>query len=601
MPEESPSNWKRLQVPKGSGGKLKKRFRKMETSSLKHARTFIVHRWDNVREVRRHAFAWMLLVGLLIAGASWQSVDFGQKVYNRMAAAEGTAFSEGMTGTLDTLNPIFATSLAERSASKLIFSGLLRYDMRNELSNDMAESWRYEEGGKRIVVVLRPNLRWHDGAPVTAKDVVYTVDAIKSTDTRSPLLASWRNVTVKAVDDRTINFELPSIYAPFIHSLTVGILPEHLLGSLSKTELRNTSFNRAPVGSGPFIFRDIKTLTNAKSHVVLNLAANNDYYLGEVKLSRFYLHAFADADGLRRSYATDEINAAVNLSTQDISALPQVKQEKVIDAPLYNGAYAFFRLSNTTLQDPMVRQALRLATDRTAIIKRLDDRVRLLEGPLLNSQLQISADQSGGFKQPGYNQAEAEKLLDQAGWVKDASGKRSKAGVPLELNVATVRSGDYPVVLEEIARQWSKIGVTVQTQLVLPDEFQQNVLSPRAYDVLVYELAIGRDPDVFAYWHSSQAGQRGLNLSEYKSGKVDDALDSARTRLEPELRDAKYKVFYQQWLADVPAVALYQPTLHYAASPSSTTLRSRPIIDAVDRYTNVRYWSSSFEVVRNTP
>lgn len=587
----------RFQKLKKSPRKFSKRFRKLENTSLKHAHTFIIGRWENIRDVRRHAIAWTALVLLLTGCVMWQSFDFS-KLYMTPIAAEDTAFSEGVTGTLDTLNPIFASSLAERSAAKLLFAGLLRYDDTNQLNTDLAESWHYEDGGKRVIVILRPDIRWQDGAPITSKDVIFTINAIKNADTRSPLYSSWRNVLAKSVDTRTIEFDLPTVYAPFIDSLTLGILPEHLLGSTPAVELRNSSFNRAPVGSGPFEFRDIKTLSTSDAHVVLTMSANTDYFLGQPKLSRFYLHAFGDTDQLRRSFTTDEINAAVNLSVQDIDSLPANKKENVHDSPLYDGTFAFFRTSNPILQDANVRLALRLATNRPAIIKKLDNRVRPLEGPLLPAQLSTTSTLP---KQPNYDKAAAAKLLDAAGWVKGKDGKRIKNGQPLTLTVATAQSGDFPLVIEEIAKEWNDLGVTVQTQLVNTDDFQQNVVTPRAYDVLIYELAIGRDPDVYPYWHSSQTGQHGLNLSDYSSGKVDDALDSARSRLEPDLRSAKYKVFYEQWLADAPAIALYQPTLHYAASADATTLRGRPIIDAVDRYAQVRFWSASNEPGFTTP
>lgn len=595
--DENPSSWKRFAKLKKSPRRLGRRFRKLETSSLKHAHTFIISRWENVREVRRHAIAWVVLVLLLSGCVVWQSLNFST-LYMKPIPAEDTAFSEGMTGTLDTLNPIFASSLAERSAAKLIFAGLLRYDSTNQLNTDLADNWHYDDSGKKVIVQLRNNIRWQDGAPITSKDVTFTINTIKNADTRSPLYSSWRNVIAKALDSRTVEFDLPSVYAPFVDSLTVGILPEHLLSSTPAVELRNSPFNRAPVGSGPFEFRDIRNLNTVDAHSILTLTANSDYYLGKPKLSRFYLHAFADTDQLRRSFTTDEINAAVNLSVQDINSLPPAKQANVYDSPLYDGTYVFFRMTNPILQDTNVRQALRLATDRSAIIKKLDNRVKPLNGPLLNSQI------AGGQnlpKQPSFDKVAAEKMLDGAGWVKGKDGKRTKNGQPLVLTVATARSGDFPLVLEEIANQWNNIGATLQTQLVDTDDFQQNVVTPRAYDVLIYELAIGSDPDVYPYWHSSQTGQRGFNLSDYTSGKVDDALDSARSRLEPDLRSAKYKVFYEQWLADTPAVALYQPTLHYATSPDATTLHGRPIIDAVDRYAQVRFWSASNEPGFKTP
>lgn len=597
--EEPNKSWKKFERIRPQKKAIRKRFRKIESSSIKHAHKFIVKRWVNVREVRRHATAWMLLVILLTVSVIWQGFYFSA-AYTRQIPSEGTAYSEGIVGSLDTMNPIFANSLPERSASKLLFSGLLRYDDTSNLSGDLAESWRYEDGGKRILVTLRPNIKWHDGAPMTSADVVYTIDMIKNPNVRSPLYSSWRDVAVKAIDGRTVEFTLPAVYAPFIDSLTVGILPRHILSSVQDVDLRNAPFNRAPVGSGPFVFRNIKSLNVEAGHVVLNMDAYPGYHLGKAKLGKFYIHAFSKEEDLRRSFVTDEVNAAANLSAQAISDLPRAEGAVVQDVPLYNGAYAFFRNSNEILKDVNVRKALRLAIDRPQLLKKLDNRARLLNGPLLPEQLPAEAS-IAAIRQPEFDLAEAAKILDQAGWLKDASGKRMKGGQRLTLNLATVRTGDYPTVAQAVADNWNKLGLDVRTQLAQGEDFQQNVISPRAYDVLIYELAIGRDPDVYAYWHSSQNGQNRLNLSEYSSGLVDDALTSARSRLESNLRGAKYKAFYQQWINDAPAVALYQPMLHYVTNSRTTAMDSGSIVDAVDRYSQVQYWSSDLTEGRKTP
>lgn len=598
MPEE-PKKWNSFQKLRPKKGTVKRRFRKIESSSLKHAHLFIIQRWTNVLEVRRNAIAWLLLLTVLITGVAMQSATFAS-LYTTKIPDQSTAYSEGIVGSLDTLNPIFVTSEAERSASRLLFSGLLRYDAGNHISGDLAQSWQFIDGGKRVVVVLKPNLKWHDGQPITASDVVYTINMIKNTDTGSPLLSSWQGVSVKAdADNRTIEFLLPFPYAAFLDSLTVGVLPEHILSKVAPVDLRNSSFNRAPIGSGPFKFLDIKDIGDTQQHTILSLTANPNYHLGRVKLSKFYIHAFATQDQLRKSFLTDEVNAAVNLDVQSIKALPADKRAGVGDSPLNDGTFAFFRTDSDILKDPLVRQALLLGTDQSAIIKSLGNHVTPMQGPLLASQLN---DQASLPSQASYDFKHAESLLDQAGWVKDKNGVRMKNGQKLTLTLATSQSGDFPAIASTMSEEWNKLGINVQTQLVDPSNLQQNVIAPRAYDVLLYEVVLGRDPDVYAYWHSSQANASGLNLSDYHSGIVDDALESARARLEPDLRMAKYRVFYQQWIKDVPAIALFQPSLHYAENANVNALqKGAPIIDQIDRYVDVRDWTGARTIGYDTP
>jgi peptide/nickel transport system substrate-binding protein len=154
--------------------------------------------------------------------------------------------------------------------------------------------------------------------------------------------------------------------------------------------------------------------------------------------------------------------------------------------------------------------------------------------------------------------------------------------------------------------QWRQLGITINTNIVDTNDrssnFVQNVLQPRNYDVLLYELNIGADPDVYAYWHSSQANQNGFNFSNYKNSAADASLTSARSRVEPELRNVKYKAFAKQWIDDVPAIGLYQSVAEYVASKKVQSIKSNTtLVSADDRYANVLYWSVNEASVYKTP
>ena len=179
---------------------------------------------------------------------------------------------------------------------------------------------------------------------------------------------------------------------------------------------------------------------------------------------------------------------------------------------------------------------------------------------------------------------------------------RQKDGQPLSLSIVAPRSGDFPEVLEGVASQWRKVGVDVKTQVVPTNTFEQNILTSRAYDVLLYELALGADPDVFAYWHSSQASVRGFNLSNYKSDITDDALLSARGRSEANLRTAKYRGFFEQWLEDAPAVALYRPHMRYITTDNTNSVDDTgPVIDTLGRYHTLEQWTTLKDREFTTP
>ncbi|HET9411349.1 MAG TPA: peptide ABC transporter substrate-binding protein [Candidatus Saccharimonadales bacterium] len=576
---------------------IKGHLRRIERLSLRHAHRFIIRRLANLRDVRRHALGWLVLVVLLSGLAFWQTTVSASQ-YTASIPSEGGVFTEGVFGVIDNVNPIFASTPAERSASRLIFANLLNYDQNGDLVGELAQNWVVDQSGSVFTLALKHSAKWQDGVSITADDVVFTFGLIKNADTRSPLYASWRNIGVEKLDQHTVKFTLPTAYAAFANSLVVGILPQHILKDVRPSELRTEPFNRAPtVGSGAFRFQALNAVDANRTHYVMRLAANPTYVLGQPKLGGFQLHAYKDREDLIKALRNQEV---ASISDPTINQLNTIDQEKFkqVNVPLDNGVFAFLKTDTEILKEVKVRQALQLATDHAAISKLFKDSVQTLDGPLLNNQLGYRSD----TRQPGLNLERSNQLLDEAGWKRGQNGKRTKDGQPLKLRLVSLSSGNYPALTEAIMGQWSKVGVEfdASSPLIKADDIQQNVIAPRAYDVLIYEIAIGHDPDVFAYWHSSQATERGFNLSDYKSPKVDDALSSARTRLDPALRDAKYRLFIQQWLQDVPAIGLYRPALTYIQNNDVTTFKPHALTDPADRYFDVRYWSAGKATLRPT-
>ncbi|HXH04862.1 MAG TPA: peptide ABC transporter substrate-binding protein [Candidatus Nitrosotenuis sp.] len=597
MEDPSQPHWRRFTKVRPNRKLMSKRARKIESATLKHAHTFIVRRWDNIKNVRRHALAWLLLMGLLIGISGLQMMTY-QDSYNKVAASSGGTYAEGVTGPLETINPLFAATSAEKSANELIFSGLLGYDRDNKLRGDLADTWRIENNGARYVFDLKQNVRWHDGAPVTADDIVFTIDRIKNPLTRSALYNTWRNVDVKKISKYSVSFDLTAPYAPFAHALTLGIIPKHILNSVPPEAMREDNFNRSPVGTGAFVFNRLQLIDPDQARVVLYLSSNHEYLRGAPKLERFQMHVYKDREQVKQAFLTSEINAAADLASSD---LKQIRVEKPdaqdSGSTIYDGTYALFRTDSDILQDVKVREALRFATDRKKVLGSINGYGKELEGPLLSDHYSSIASK----KQPGFDIESAKKKLDEAGWVVKGD-KRVKDGKDLRLIVVSPQSGDYPEILKATTANWRSLGITIETQLVPAETIQQNVLLPRAYDVLIYELEIGVDPDVYAYWHSSQAGPRGLNLSNYKSEAADEALTSAQSRSEDNLRRPKYESFVDTWIRDVPAVALFQPSLHYVTTGSSETLKQNTIVsDSIGRYRSIELWTIQTQTFYKTP
>lgn len=600
MVEEKPGRWQRLQrLQRLSFNRkaLSKRMRRAETVTVRHARKFIFHRLDNIREVRRHIIMWVMAVGILI-GASGMQLMWYQRNYETQAAASDGIYAEAMLGPVDTLNPLFASDSGEQSAGALIFSKLFSYDTSGHLHNDLATNMTIDPTGKIYTVTIRSDARWSDGIHLTAKDVLFTINLLKNPAIHTTI-TGWNDIAVSMVNDTTLTFTTPAIYAAFPHALTFPILPEHILGSVAPNNLRENAFSTNPIGSGPFKLRFIQDVDLASGRRIINLERNDLYYKGTSKLQQLQLHVYATQGAIIKALTSGEVNAATDLTSTDLAQINR-NHYNVRVSPIQSGVYAILNTTQGALKDKAVRQALQVGTDTAAIRKQLPAGTPSLDLPFTNKQL--SGDVPNA---PSYDPVKAAQILDAAGWKLDG-GIRKKDGVALKLNVVTTKDNDYERVLETLAGQWRSLGIKVDTLVVDPADATQNsfqnILQERDYNVLLYQLTIGADPDVYAYWHSSQIGVNGRNFSNYANAISDDALASARSRLEPGLRNAKYLTFAKEWLADVPAIGLYQSTMQYVYNKNVVTYNpSNVLISPLDRYADVLYWSVDTNTVFKTP
>ena len=577
---------------------LKKRARRAEGVTIRHARRFIFKRLDKARDVQRHVIMWLIAVALLI-GLSGVQLAWFREGYVASANYSGGVFAEGTVGAIDTLNPIYADSSSEEAISRLVFSRLLEYDSKGVLGPEIASGYSVDKAGTTYAFTIRDNIRWHDGTKLTVDDVLFTFELLQKGATRSAL-RGWDTVTIKKVDDKTISFTVSSIIAAFPHAIaSVPILPKHTLESVSPSNLLESDFSKQPIGTGPFVVRLIQEVDPNKSEKVILLDSNPDYFKGRPQLDRFELHTYASTNDLAKALKNSEISGASGLESRQIENLADNKYS-VVAQPVAGGVYTLFNTIKEPLNDKRVRKALQLSLDTGLVRKKLALEVPAMDYPLTNQQVATGIT----TKVDSINVARANELLDEAGY-SVVDGVRTKGGKPLTLSMVTVQ-GEYEQILPTLVDQWKQIGVEVTTTVYDPTDvtqrFVQDILQARNYDILVYPITVGGDMDVYAYWHSSQANARSFNFSNYSNRISDDALNSARTRLEPDLRLRKYNTFVGQWVQDVPAIGLYQSVLYYAhASGTKTFSANNILISAPDRYSDVLYWTANEQSLYKTP
>lgn len=560
--------------------------RQVETAGQQTDQYFF-RRLERLTTVRRFVIGWLVLVFVTI-GLSVVQLSSLSKYYQELRPAPGGAYTEGVLGAFTNANPVYATSTADRTVSRLLFSGLLKYDDKNQLVGDLAESWKADARSKVYTIVLRPDLRWSDGRPFTTSDVVFTYNVIQNADAGSPLYTSWQGVKVEAKDSRTVTFTLANPLASFPYSLTNGILPKHKLESIPMADMRSTPFNtNQPVGTGPFRWENLSVTGSSDTREErIVLTANENYSHGKPKLDTFIVRTFRTQEQMIAHYDKHELNAMVGLESEPSNV---GEKKHIYNFPQTAAMMTFFKTTQGVLGDKAVRQALVRGANTKAIRTDLPYVARPVDEPLLKDQ--FAYDKT--LAQLGYDPAAAEKQLDEAGWKLPEPGSvREKGGQKLEFTLYAESGSEAARVTRDLQQQWRKIGVNVKVQLQSSSEFQIT-LSEHSYDALLRGISIGNDPDVFVYWHSSQAdvlSSGRLNFSEYKSNVADEALESARTRTDESLRIAKYKPFLSAWRDDAPALGLYQPRVLYITRDPVYGLHEHAVVSASDRFANVDQW-----------
>jgi peptide/nickel transport system substrate-binding protein len=346
-----------------------------------------VRRLTRLSDVRRFVIGWLILMIFCIGGVSLQmrqlSADF-----QKTAFVDGGVYTEGIIGAFSNANPIFATGAVDNSVSRLVFSGLLKYDQDNNLVGDLAESWQANEEGNVYTVKLKPNLKWHDGSTLSAQDVVFTYRTIQNPDAKSPLLSSWQGIKVEATDDSTITFTLPNVLSSFQYSLVNGIVPRAKLEKIPAAELRSAKFNTVePIGSGPFRFDKIQVSgVNSEDRVEqIGLVPYESYHNGEPKLQRFIIKSFRNDELMLEEYRNKQISAMSGLDELPDNISESGATEYSIS--LTGQVAVFLKNSEGVLSDPKVRQALVQASKTDEIINGLEYPAVVSDSPLLKNHL----------------------------------------------------------------------------------------------------------------------------------------------------------------------------------------------------------------------
>ena len=496
----------------------------------------------------------------------------------------GGAYVEGLAGFPQAMNPILANDDASRSVNALILSGLTRPDDSGQPIPDLAQSWDVSPDGKSYTFVIRSNARWHDGAPVTADDAVFTFKLLQDPTYFGALGGVWRDVSVDKVDERTVKLTLQKdSFAPFIEYTSLGLLPSHLLGGTSVRDLATHRFNLQPVGSGPFQVKEVRP-----EQIVLE--STSSYYGPRPYLGRIVFKIYPNYKTILTALERDEVEGVPLVDPSDVGRISRDKRATLYDAPQASLTLLFFNNALPTLADKNVRQAIALAVDRQKLIDvSRAGHGRRADGPILPSSWAYNAD----VKKYDTDPAKAKAALDAAGWRLESpdAAVRTKDGKPLRLVLLTNDRRERVQLAEEIQRQLSAIGFDVEVQATGAGGLVQDFLLPRRYEMALFSWDFnGFDPDPYALWHSTQLAPAGLNVSGFNNRRADELLERGRRTTDRNERAKLYQEFQSVFAEELPSLPLFFPTYGFAISSKIKGVKPGVVATPADRFRNVIEW-----------
>jgi len=472
----------------------------------------------------------------------------------------GDAYVTGSIADAVSLMPMLSTDSASHAVTGIVFNGLTKVDKDLNIVGDVAQEWTISEDGRIITFLLKKGVRWHDGKPLTARDVKFTFDTIRDPDTGCPYIASYSDIEkVEAIGDHTVRFVYSAPYAPALSKLGTEIMPFHLL---ENADMRSTPFKRSPAGSGPYIFKRWKT----DQYIILE--SNHDYFEHRPFIDKYVIRVIPDQAVQYLELITGGIDTMGLTSYQYLyRAETEVFKARHNRYRYLARSYSYigYNLKEGLFKDRRVRRALSYAINKKEII----------EGVLLG----LGEPCSGPFfvetpyyneaaESYGYDLAKARALLREAGWIdSDGDGILDKDGEPFKFRIITNQGNKEREDIATIAqRQWRELGIAAEVQVIAWAPFLTEFVDKKRFQAVILGWTLPLDPDCYNVWHSEASGEGGLNFISYKNEEVDRLIEVGRRTFDNSERIRIYKGIHSIIAEDAPYTFLYFPYAKVALS-----------------------------------
>lgn len=538
--------------------------------------------------------------------------ELSQK-YTVDVATSGGSFTEGIVGTPRFINPVLAVTRSDKDLTTLIYDGLMILGKDGTLVPSAAESVTVSEDGLTYNVIVKNNLYFHDGVPLKAADVAFTVGRIQEPLLASPLRASFDGVKVEEVGEYELNFILPEPYAPFIQNLTFGILPQHIWKDAGTEEFPFSKNNSEPVGSGPYQIESIVRNTSGIPEKYI-LKANLGYKVnGETKEGTLGSHTtapkietveldfFPTDEKLVEAFKNGDIDSVVGIDetyVEELGLNPKTHHLERIPLPR---TFALFINQNKSpaLRDSAARRALNIAIDRKALI---DTTLGGYGNPLTSPVPPGFGITEKVIEMPTDRLEAARDILRKGGWKLNPDTQIwekniDKVLTPLSFSIATANSSLFETTAEYLSATWKELGAEVSVKQFEQSDLTQSVIRPRDYETLLFGTQLGRSLDFYSFWHSSQRNDPGLNIALYANITTDSILSEMRRTSDLTVFGEAVKRFGNEVEKETPAIFLFAPELLYVFPNHVQNASFVGVSEPRERWNGIENWYIKTESV----
>jgi len=568
-----------------------------QLSIIKKIKVVIEH-LSNTEKTILVILAFIILISSYVALNQYLSKNFKVTI-----PEQGGSLTEGAIGSPRFINPLLATSETDKDLVTLVYSGLMRMDEQGNLIPDLADTVEISEDGLQYTLHISDKAKFHDGTAITADDVIFTVNKAKDPELKSPKRSNWEGVLVERVDDRTVRFVLNQAYEPFLENTTLGILPRHIWEGVTSAEFAFSVYNSNPIGTGPYKIKKITrdSIGIPKTYI---LEAFDKFILGRPYINTITFKFAKNEDELIQMYKDGKVETLHGISPEKARKLQEAGYNiKTTSLPRVFGIF-FNQGKNNVLASNPVRNALNTAAPKNEIV----NNVLFGFGQTIDSPIpqifknENSQDLNAQNLSEDERIAAAQKILESAGWKKNEQGiytlENKKEGKKiLSFSIATSNIKELVDAANSTADVWKKVGAQVDVKVYDPNDFNQNIIRQRNYDAILFGLVVGKVSDLYAFWHSSQRNDPGLNISGYANIKTDSLLEKIRTLTNQEEVQNELTTFDTEVKKDVPAVLLYSPNFIYSMPNKIKGNEINHLVTADERFAEVYKWYINTEQI----